>query len=353
MSITTAGDELRFADETGRSLSYEIESWNPNGTSLVWVKLPSMKRSTEFTMYYGGTPSDTIDAHWTWSADYAGVWHMGEPSGTVADSSGNVLNAKPEGNDSANQIAVDGVFCKSRQNARNTLNAFSGSSMLTIGNSIMLDYGSDFTFTGWIRMTGNIGKARIVCRNKDYSSAPDWELAMTDYSTLVGSVGSSSSVSCTIPSAENAWVHVAGVFNGTTLIVYANGSKVMQKTITAVSDTDNKLVFGSIDPKYWQGHFVGCFDEFRLRDAVSSADWVKAEYDQSKGTFLGVGDADARANYWYALEKTTDLTKDFVVDASTWTKGSDLLAGDAELVIKLGGTEPQAFYRVVVSTTAP
>ena len=73
-------------------------------------------------------------------------------------------------------------------------------------------------------------------------------------------------------------------------------------------------------------------------------------------TFVGdtvkVGVADAQANCWYALEKTTDLTKDFAVDAATWTKGSDLLAGSGELSIALGA-DAQAFYRVVVSATAP
>ena len=71
------------------------------------------------------------------------------------------------------------------------------------------------------------------------------------------------------------------------------------------------------------------------------------------GNTVRVGVAEIDANCWYALEKTTDLTKHFVVDASTWTKGSDLLAGTSVLSIKLGGAEPQAFYRVVVSGTAP
>ena len=71
------------------------------------------------------------------------------------------------------------------------------------------------------------------------------------------------------------------------------------------------------------------------------------------GNTVRVGVAEISADCWYALEKTTDLTKDFVIDASTWTKGSDLLVGTTELSIKLGGGEPQAFYRVVVSATAP
>lgn len=71
------------------------------------------------------------------------------------------------------------------------------------------------------------------------------------------------------------------------------------------------------------------------------------------GSVAKVGVSNAKAGYWYALEKTTDLTKPFVLDASTWVSGTELLAGDKELIIALGGTELQAFYRVVVSTTAP
>ena len=89
----------------------------------------------------------------------------------------------------------------------------------------------------------------------------------------------------------NTWVHVAGVFNGTTFTAYANGEKVFEQTIAAVQDTNNKLVFGAYDKDCWQGHFIGNFDEFRLRDAVSSADWVKAEYAQSSASFLVAGTA--------------------------------------------------------------
>lgn len=71
------------------------------------------------------------------------------------------------------------------------------------------------------------------------------------------------------------------------------------------------------------------------------------------GTSVRVGVADVKANLWYALEKTTDLTKPFTVDSTTWASGAQILAGDKELVIALGGTDKQAFYRVVVSTTAP
>lgn len=71
------------------------------------------------------------------------------------------------------------------------------------------------------------------------------------------------------------------------------------------------------------------------------------------GSMVKVGVTDVQANYWYAVEKATDLAKGFTVDATTWVSGASLLAGTKDLEIALGANEPQAFYRVVVSTTAP
>ena len=71
------------------------------------------------------------------------------------------------------------------------------------------------------------------------------------------------------------------------------------------------------------------------------------------GDSVKIGVENLKSDLWYALEKTTDLTKPFVIDTTTWTKGSEIIGGTKELVIALYGTEPQAFYRVVVSTTAP
>ena len=296
MANSSNGGELRFADASGRSLSYEIESWNPNGTSLLWVKLPALSQGAKFKMYYGGTPADNVQSRWTWKADYVGVWHMSEDGGSVFDSA-NGMEAVPKGNSASRQSATDGVFGKGRVNGVPGLNAYSGQSMLEVSDLTLLDVGDDFTFSGWVKMTASTpgdGIARIASRNRYVAAVydtPDWQLAITGDSTLNGYSGSKTAVSGTIPSAMNTWVHVAGVFNGTTFTAYANGEKVFEQTITAVQDTNNKLVFGAYDKDCWQGHFIGNFDEFRLRDAVSSADWVKAEYAQSSASFLVAGAA--------------------------------------------------------------
>lgn len=47
------GSDVRFADSDGNLLASEIDSWNPNGTSLVWVKVPTFNTNTLIRAYYG------------------------------------------------------------------------------------------------------------------------------------------------------------------------------------------------------------------------------------------------------------------------------------------------------------
>ena len=45
--------DLRFADSTGTTgLNYEIESWNTNGVSSVWVQVPTLASTNDFIYAY-------------------------------------------------------------------------------------------------------------------------------------------------------------------------------------------------------------------------------------------------------------------------------------------------------------
>ena len=87
------GADLCFADENGVVIPHEIDTWNQNGESLVWVRVPSMKTNAVITAYYGNANAAGVTASDTW-AGYAGVWHMGTGSGgTVADAAGHDAGA--------------------------------------------------------------------------------------------------------------------------------------------------------------------------------------------------------------------------------------------------------------------
>ena len=81
----TNGYDLRFgtnATPTTNSLNYEIESWNPNGASYVWVQVPTIPGDGTGAIWanWGNTsasnqlPCTTNGAVWT--NGYVAVWHM-------------------------------------------------------------------------------------------------------------------------------------------------------------------------------------------------------------------------------------------------------------------------------------
>ncbi len=50
MVDSSTGSDLCFIDTLGNGPPFEIDTWDPQGTSLVWVKLPSMAQGTQFVM---------------------------------------------------------------------------------------------------------------------------------------------------------------------------------------------------------------------------------------------------------------------------------------------------------------
>ena len=48
------GGDLLFTDESGNALAHEIERWDENGESVVWVKMPAFGAGRKLYAYYGG-----------------------------------------------------------------------------------------------------------------------------------------------------------------------------------------------------------------------------------------------------------------------------------------------------------
>ena len=82
------GSDVRFADSFGNSLPMEVENWNTNGESIVWVNVPVLSRRTHFTMHCGvrdaSRPLTSAMTGYLWTrAGYRGVWHMARAEGFV------------------------------------------------------------------------------------------------------------------------------------------------------------------------------------------------------------------------------------------------------------------------------
>ena len=154
------GADLAFLDSRGNVLAHEIDTWNTDGESLVWVKVPAFSQSTRIYMVYGNASySSSVAATDTWSG-FTGVWHMKEASGAVADATGHGLTATPSGSRAEYNIGISGgVVGMARQNGGN--GSFGDRAYLSIPNYDSYNLGDTFTASGFFRVTAVGGWYRL------------------------------------------------------------------------------------------------------------------------------------------------------------------------------------------------
>ncbi|GGD72410.1 hypothetical protein GCM10007269_14440 [Microbacterium murale] len=89
IELTATGESdpkrIAFTTTEGLPVPFEVESWNPDGTSVVWVRLPEVASgATTFWAYYG-TEQHENDPTAVWAEDYSLVEHFA--SAPTADES--------------------------------------------------------------------------------------------------------------------------------------------------------------------------------------------------------------------------------------------------------------------------
>ena len=69
-------DEISFSDlRNEENYPFDIDTWNPSGETLVWVRIPYLAPDFRLRLHFGGEqPANDAGAVWT---DYEGVWHLG------------------------------------------------------------------------------------------------------------------------------------------------------------------------------------------------------------------------------------------------------------------------------------
>jgi PKD repeat protein len=93
---STNGWDLLFLDPTlTQELNYEIESWNPYGSSYIWVQVPQLATNTSIWACWGdpnraSVPAPCLTNGATWANGYESVWHLNEARGFARDSSPNL-----------------------------------------------------------------------------------------------------------------------------------------------------------------------------------------------------------------------------------------------------------------------
>ena len=312
----TAGEfskNLRFTDSLGiNCYPHETDTWNPNGESLVWIKLPQLKKNFVFRLYCEG--EDTTSASNVWSA-YAGVWHLAAES----DSAEKDL----ETTTFCDTILVDGRIGVGR-----THDTTHGAGPVFVSkvydnrngvkSPIQVTDRTVFTVSCWVKNTlgyldtwGDNYAWKMIFGPRQANNS-GWGAAWCGSNNkpqlrVENKNGDANWHYYTIPTANythNDWNQLVVVYNGKKQDVYMNG--VLIESVSGLaSDSEwswtgwmgwGGLVGAEGDPKSEYASATD-FDECRIFDGVLSANYVAADYaTATQADFLTVGAAEEEQN---------------------------------------------------------
>ncbi|MBQ2623923.1 MAG: hypothetical protein IJG18_02370 [Kiritimatiellae bacterium] len=314
-SYADAGDGTHFTitDGTGAVLPYEIDTWNPGGESILWVKIPYFVNGKKLTVVYGETEADmTARAAEVWS-NYIGVWHMNAVNalGKYPNSAGDArFDAEVS---SFSRIGEAGKFGQSVQIYTNAAHLASsvekGGVFVHDGGNLNL--AGSFTVSAWLYHTAEAGNGNeafrfdeIFCKRQhprtdsslNNGSTAGFGVRIGANAATIGQLEAyGSSTTKTTPSvsphfANAVWRHLGVVFSNETASLWLDGAKKSNDNVGTVTDNDEPLSFGNTSKAYpdkegdraWGGRM----DEVRLYGGVSSDAYLAAEYAAMTGALV-------------------------------------------------------------------
>jgi hypothetical protein len=266
--------DLRFcSDEDGTGeLNYEIEKWNTNGESFVWVQVPELTHNGSIWAYWGRTgavqPAYATNGA-TWDSNFRGVWHLSDTNsaGKLPDSTGN-----PNDGTNFDTVNVENQVIGDAQ-------LFTGD-YIDCGTDPSLDLTTALTVSAWGYFENNDNAGFVY-------AGGGWNTAGYGLHAFGGGLlaefrgGGTASTANNPKPTEDQWTHVTATWDniGQTIRVYYNG---VQQANTAARTAVNAIGTNFKIGKANSGNFDGMIDEVRAEAVSRSSNWVWACY-QNQG----------------------------------------------------------------------
>ncbi len=288
------GGDLRFADANGNLLASEVDTWNPAGESLVWVKMPSLAEGTRIKAYYGWGDAPAVDGSKVWDGDYVGVWHLGESALPLAESTGVSTPFSASNCLTTNAFAATGRlggavdFTQTFANAQGRVQQF-----LTADHDDDLTGFGSFTVEFWTKRSAGGSGNRYVLTKRASSTATSYEIFQTASANcgVFQATTDGSALAYVIEGKEDGmllgwddWYHQAYVRDASAGYGYGyvngNAPFAYQTTFTGtVFDGETPLYLGNRQSGNSSNGYNGLVDEVRISRVARSAAWVKASHD--------------------------------------------------------------------------
>jgi formylglycine-generating enzyme required for sulfatase activity len=263
---STNGYDLGFIDAAmTTTLNYEIERWNTNGNSYVWVQVPAISSSNDYIWAYWGNsaaagqpPAYTTNGA-TWDSKFQTVWHFNNNNGNASDSTANKNNGANTYAAYTNGGRVDGAAVITNTAAHYSMTAvtnsvLSGSIWYYFNGTSLDSYNTIFACnnSGRFPLLMLYGSGQIGFYNVGFYSSPSATLSMGNWYHLYFTA-----------SANNYTLYINGVSNWSSSSFYNNNSFPLNLVSTYNSGGQAAM---------------GLLDEMRVETVVRSPSWIWACY---------------------------------------------------------------------------
>lgn len=259
-------ESVVFYDADENELPCEVDTWDPQGEMLFWVRVPSLVgTTTQITLKWGKGVERHLPATDVWT-DYALVHHLDDaPVTTEFDSTGNGFKAQPSVA-AADCALAEGVVGQSY---------YKNGGSLQVDDYSSLALGGTFTATGWFYLDQRTAYESFFAKKSEWNSGDGWSSNMQNNDKQLFYTGSGSKTAADINLSKDVkgrWMHMTYVYDDTTLRFYENGGTATVATKSINAAKDNTLVL------MVAGGVKGRTDEVRVRKGAVSSDWVLADY---------------------------------------------------------------------------
>ena len=302
-TIVNSGADLQFTSlDGGTEYPYEVDTWNPGGTSLVWVKVPRFEKDAKFKMNYGCAEKTTNPGSTAvWSA-YAGVWHLNaalDSSGKDLDTDGTTHTTKFF--DGSMSVSDAPVGAGRGQPNAGVASVFT-SKVYDNGKKvpIQLSDATKITVSCWARPTADMITWKTFvgprqAHNGGWGVTPSGQAAIRVENQCTGSAWKSYNLPTSGEEGYgvNKWTQFAFVFDGTSHAVYMNGAFLGSATGLSGSLSWNWtgwMGWGGVVgengvDKGGNDELAIDFDECRFYDGAVDAARVAADYAVVKNDY--------------------------------------------------------------------
>ncbi|OPH59924.1 hypothetical protein BC351_18530 [Paenibacillus ferrarius] len=353
-SVTDQDDLHFFSGDQTIQLPYEIEKWDPQGESIVWVKVPKIRSASStdhMWLYYGGSSLKTNDPQQVWNSDFLLVYHFGQ---RIIDNLANPKQVEQFKDSTANanigmrqvknstisgtSYTLEGTDPKYHRVGRYFESLWATIYPANTTNKGALGNGeSQITISGWARLTnGKVVGNMLVRENAFWMKAVAGKWMANVYTDAADNNlnGQNASLQLNGGTTDYNWTYLSLTYNsalaGNNLILYRDGVKVAEGRRSGNIKAGDALMIGGNSIK-------GGIDEARISRTARSASWVQAEYLSMTDKFLIYGDAESRNS---SLQMTVFQPKEGATYYSPDLSFSGFISQPAAITYRLDGSAP-------------